>query len=119
MLPHADVTFYTDEQLLARGLSDRQIQAVRYVREQGVITNKTYRQLTGVIDRAALRDLIDLCMSGIFLKRGTKGKAIEYILVKRNPDTSGIIPLLTTNTSTHCLQTGPYDPGAEAGSDDW
>ncbi|MDO9324340.1 MAG: ATP-binding protein, partial [Methanoregula sp.] len=49
--------FYTDEQLLALGLSDRQVQAVRYVREQGIITNKTYRDLTGAIDRTALRDL--------------------------------------------------------------
>ena len=80
--------FYTDERLLARGLSDRQVQAVRYVREQGVITNKAYRELTGVIDRTALRDLNDLCTRGIFSKRDKKGRATEYVLVKKNPDIS-------------------------------
>ena len=36
--------FYTDERLLALGLSDRQVQAMRYVRKQGIITNKAYRR---------------------------------------------------------------------------
>ncbi len=80
--------FYTDERLLALGFSERQVQAVRYVREQGVITNKAYRELTGAIDRTALRDLNDLCMKGIFLKRDKKGRATEYVLVKKNPDIS-------------------------------
>jgi len=40
--------FSTDERLPARGLSDRQVQAVRYVRVQGTITNKEYRELTGM-----------------------------------------------------------------------
>ncbi|PKL64302.1 MAG: transcriptional regulator [Methanomicrobiales archaeon HGW-Methanomicrobiales-3] len=84
--------FYTDEQLLAIGLSDRQVQAVRYVRDQGVITNKAYRELTGVIDRTALRDLNDLCTKGIFLKRDKKGRATEYVLVKKNPDNPDISP---------------------------
>ncbi|MFA6332760.1 MAG: helix-turn-helix domain-containing protein [Methanoregula sp.] len=84
--------FYTNERLLARGLSDRQVQAVRYVREQGVITNKAYRELTGVIDRTALRDLNDLCTRGIFLKQGKKGRATEYVLAKRNPDNPDINP---------------------------
>jgi ATP-dependent DNA helicase RecG len=80
--------FYTDERHLALGFSERQVQAVRYVREQGVITNKAYRELTGAIDRTALRDLNDLCMKGIFLKRDKKGRATEYVLVKKNPDIS-------------------------------
>jgi ATP-dependent DNA helicase RecG len=63
-----DKNFYTDERLLALGLSDWQVQAVRYVREQGVITNKVYRELTGAIDRTALRDLNDLDTRRIFSK---------------------------------------------------
>jgi len=82
--------FYTDERLLALGLSDRQVQAVRYVREQGVITNKAYRELTGAIDRTALRDLNDLCTRGIFSKQNKKGRATEYILEKKNPDNPDI-----------------------------
>ncbi len=97
--------FYTDEQLLAFGLSDRQVQAVRHVREQGIIMNKTYRDLTGVIDRTALRDLNDLCTRGIFLKRDKKGRATEYVLVKKNPDNPDISPIrsyLLSGRSTVC-----------------
>ena len=87
-----DKDFYTDERLLALGLSDRQVQAVRYVKEQGVITNKAYRELTGAIDRTALRDLNDLCIRGIFSKQDKKGRATEYILEKKNPDNPDINP---------------------------
>ena len=84
--------FYTNERLLAMGYSDRQVLAVRYVRVQGVITNKAYRELTGVIDRTALRDLNDLCMRDIFSKQNKKGRATEYVLVKKNPDNPDINP---------------------------
>jgi ATP-dependent DNA helicase RecG len=66
--------FYTIEKLRALGLSDRQIQAVRYVREQATITNKEYRELTGMSPRAALRELTDLCTREILVKQGTTGK---------------------------------------------
>ena len=74
--------FYTDERLLARGLSDRQVQAVRYVREQGTITNKEYRELTGMSPRAALRELTDLCTREVFVKQGTTGRSTVYLLKK-------------------------------------
>jgi ATP-dependent DNA helicase RecG len=77
--------FYTDERLFAMGLSDRQIQAVRYVREQGVITNKAYRDLTGVSPRAALRELTDLCTREILVKQGTTGRSTVYLLKKIKP----------------------------------
>jgi len=76
---------YTDERLLALGLSDRQVKAVRYVKEHGTITNKEYRELEGVTDRTALRDLKELCDRKIFKKEDKKGKATEYTLVKRIP----------------------------------
>ena len=40
----------------------------------------------GAIDRTALRDMNDLCPKGVFLKRDKKGRATEYVLVKKNPD---------------------------------
>jgi len=73
---------YTKEHLLALGLSERQIKAVRYVREKGSITNKEYRDMTEITDRTALRDLNDLIDRNIFRKQDKKGKATEYILVK-------------------------------------
>jgi ATP-dependent DNA helicase RecG len=77
--------FYTDERLLAMGLSDRQVQAVHYAREQGVITNKAYRDLTGVSPRAALRELTDLCTREILVKQGTTGRSTVYLLKKIKP----------------------------------
>jgi ATP-dependent DNA helicase RecG len=73
---------YTKEHLLALGLSERQIKAVRYVKETGSITNKEYRDMSDVTDRTALRDLNDLIDRNIFIKQDKKGKATEYILVK-------------------------------------
>ncbi|MDO9325429.1 MAG: ATP-binding protein [Methanoregula sp.] len=87
-----DKNFYTDERLLALGLSDRQVQAVRYVKEQGVITNKAYRELTGMSPRAALRELTDLCTREILTKQGTTGRNIVYLLKKIKPAKPATIP---------------------------
>ncbi|MDO9036170.1 MAG: ATP-binding protein, partial [Methanoregula sp.] len=78
--------FYTDERLLAMGLSDRQVQAVHYAREQGSITNKGYRENSKVSTSLALRELNDLCTRGIFMKRGKTGRNTEYILNKARSD---------------------------------
>ncbi|GAB6283976.1 MAG: helix-turn-helix domain-containing protein [Methanoregula sp.] len=75
--------FYTDDRLLAMGLSDRQVQAVKYVREQGTITNKEYREKSAISESLALRELNDLCSKGIFQKRGKTGRSTEYILNKK------------------------------------
>jgi ATP-dependent DNA helicase RecG len=77
--------FYTDERLLAMGLSDWQVQAVRYVREQGAITNKEYRELSHLSPRAALRELNDLCTREILAKQGTTGRSTVYHLKKNKP----------------------------------
>lgn len=73
---------YAKERLTVLGLSDRQVKAVQYAKEHGSITNKAYRELVGVTDRTALRDLKDLIDRNIFRKQDKKGKATEYILVK-------------------------------------
>ncbi|MFA5414295.1 MAG: helix-turn-helix domain-containing protein [Methanoregula sp.] len=78
--------FYTDDRLLAMGLSDRQVQAVKYVREQGTITNKEYREKSAISESLALRELNDLCSKGIFQKRGKTGRSTEYLLNKLNQD---------------------------------
>jgi len=81
-----DKEFYTDERLLAMGLSDRQVQAVHYAREQGAITNKGYRENSKISSSLALRELNDLCTRGIFMKRGKTGRNTEYILNKTRSD---------------------------------
>lgn len=74
---------YAEERLLALGLSERQVKAVRYAKEKGTITNKTYRELNGISPRAALRELTDLCTREIFVKQGTTGRNIVYVLAKK------------------------------------
>jgi len=79
---------YTEGRLIALGLSERQVKAVRYAKEHEGITNKQYRELTGMSPRAALRELTDLCLREIFLKQGTTGRSTVYVLIKINPPTN-------------------------------
>jgi ATP-dependent DNA helicase RecG len=72
---------YTPERLRAMGLSDRQIQAVLYVKEHGQITNRDYRRLTGVSDETARLELMGLVAQN-WLKLQGKGRATKYVLGK-------------------------------------
>jgi ATP-dependent DNA helicase RecG len=77
---------YTDERLLALGISERQMKAVRYVKEHGSITNKVYREMVSISESLALRDLNNLVSRGVFLKIGKTGCSTEYILNKKRSD---------------------------------
>jgi len=72
---------YTEEHLQNLDLSNRQAQAVLYVKKHGRITNAEYCEITGVSDRTALRDLNELMERHIFSKNGTTGKNISYALI--------------------------------------
>ncbi len=61
------------------GLNERQIKAVMYVKEKGRITNREYRQITGISDESARKDLMDIVQKDIFKIKG-KGRNISYIL---------------------------------------
>ena len=71
------VTLYkdslTDEQLIKKGLTDRQLKAIHFVKEKGKITNKEYQLLLKVSRETASRDLADLCEKGVFENSGSKG----------------------------------------------
>ena len=75
--------FYVNDRLVALGLSERQMKAVQYAKEHGTITNKEFRDLSGVSPRAALRELNDLCMRTIFVRKGTTGRSTVYCLTKK------------------------------------
>ncbi|MBC7361201.1 MAG: putative DNA binding domain-containing protein [Candidatus Aminicenantes bacterium] len=70
---------YTEENLRKMGLNERQIKAVRYAKEKGKITNKDYREITGLSDEGARLDLMDLVNKHIFKVEG-KGRNIRYVL---------------------------------------
>lgn len=60
------------------GLNERQIKAVMYVKERGKITNKEYRDITGLSDEGARIDLNELGKKGLFQIKG-KGRNTYYV----------------------------------------
>jgi len=71
---------FTEDTLVRRGLIERQIKAVKYVKEKGRITNREYRQLTGLSDEGARKDLKDIIEKKVFKIKG-KGRSISYVLI--------------------------------------
>jgi len=65
----------------AGGLNERQLEAVLYVGEHGRITNREYRDLTGVSRSWAIEELREMVDLGIMAVRGS-GRAIHYVLVR-------------------------------------
>jgi ATP-dependent DNA helicase RecG len=65
------------------GLSERQKKAVRYVKENGRITNTEYQNVAEVLKRESSRDLADLVEKDVFIKKGTHGKGVHYVLDQR------------------------------------
>jgi predicted HTH transcriptional regulator len=82
--PHFVVTLWrdwlTDEVMAGMHLSNRQRRATALVKANGRITNKDYRELTGVITRTASRDLDGLVTKGVLSKVGTTGRSTYYVL---------------------------------------
>jgi len=73
---HKDIL--TEEYLRSLGLNERQIKAVLWVKQKGSITNREYRELTGLSDEGARRDLNTLVKQGI-LRREGKGRNVRYV----------------------------------------
>ena len=70
------------ESVLARiGLSDRQVQAVRFIKEHGTISRKQYVELQAISPRQALLDLTDLVFKHVVAASG-KGRSVKYGLRK-------------------------------------
>ncbi|MFO8108949.1 MAG: hypothetical protein R6U17_00260 [Thermoplasmata archaeon] len=68
-----------EESLREKGLNERQIEAVKYVKKEGNIKNKIYRDFFDVSKRTATSDLTELVEMGILKKEG-KGRGTEYVL---------------------------------------
>ncbi|MCZ7545658.1 MAG: DeoR family transcriptional regulator [Anaerolineae bacterium] len=61
-------------------MNERQARAVNYIRQNGAITNREYRQLCTDVSAETLRlDLADLVKKGVLLKVGSK-RGTYYIL---------------------------------------
>ena len=74
LIPEEGVT-----DLLALGLNERQIEALRLmVNEKKELTNQLYREMFGITDRTALRDLNGLVAVG-YVQRVGEGRRVRYI----------------------------------------
>ncbi len=71
---------YTETTLQQLGLNERQLQAVKYVKETGQISNQIYQEITETTKRTASRDLANLVSLGVFKKTGVTGKGTLYVL---------------------------------------
>ncbi len=67
--------------LLERGeINERQYKGLLYVRERGAIQCREYVQLTGALERTALRDLSDLVEKNVIESSGGRGRSTAYQL---------------------------------------
>ncbi len=73
---------YTEEYLEKLGLNERQIKAVMYVKEKGMITNKEYQELSGCSRNTATNDLRKLIKKGIMRESGKKGAGAFYVIAQ-------------------------------------
>lgn len=71
---------FTEDQLKKVGINDRQIEAVKYVKKNGKITNKEYQGILKVSRITATRDLTDLVAKNILRSSETKGAGSYYVL---------------------------------------
>lgn len=69
----------TEKKLASLNLNERQLAAVRHVKEKGAITNREYRLLNNISDESARRDLVVLLKKKVFKTHG-KGRSLSYIL---------------------------------------
>jgi ATP-dependent DNA helicase RecG len=78
------VIFYKDkwneENLKKMGLNERQIKAVKYVKEREFINNSKYREINVIGKTTATEDLQKLVEKGIFTEPVTKGRGVKYRL---------------------------------------
>lgn len=72
---------YTEENLRKMGLNDRQIKAIKFIKENGKISRKEYVSLVTISSRMANLDLADLVNKKLITPIG-KGRAVEYVLLR-------------------------------------
>jgi ATP-dependent DNA helicase RecG len=71
---------FTETNLAQMGLNERQLLAVKYVKENGQINNQIYQTINKLTKRTASRDLSVLVKLEVFSKTGITGKGTFYVL---------------------------------------
>lgn len=70
----------TPERLAARGLNERQVKAMLFLKEKGRLRRAEYEAVTGASRSGAGRELSELEALGLILKVGTTGRGAYYVL---------------------------------------
>ena len=70
---------YTEDYLKKLDLNERQVKAIMFVKKEGKITNKEYRNMFKVSTATAKRELQDLVKKGIYRTSGA-GPNFHYLL---------------------------------------
>ena len=73
---------FNREYLEKKGLNERQIKAVLYIKEKGSIINKDYQEFYKVSKATSSTDLSDLIDKNLLERIGIGGKGTKYILKK-------------------------------------
>jgi ATP-dependent DNA helicase RecG len=80
------VVFYkdkwTEENLKKIGLSERQIIAVTYIKENEKITNKEYQGINDCSRNTATNDLRDLIKKHVLKESGKRGAGSYYVIAQ-------------------------------------
>ena len=71
---------YTDVALANMGLNERQLTAVKYVKEKGRISNKIYQEINKISKATATRELAKLVEVRLFTQKGVVGQGTTYVL---------------------------------------
>lgn len=72
----------TDKVLAELSLNDRQVKALRIIRQQGHVTNSEYQTVSGATRPTAKRDLEALVRKGVIVRRGS-GRGAYYGFTKK------------------------------------
>jgi ATP-dependent DNA helicase RecG len=72
---------FTETNLAQMGLNDRQVKAIKYIKEHRQITRKDYVSLVSISPRQALIDLTELVKKKVLILIG-KGRSSKYTLRK-------------------------------------
>ena len=70
--------YLTDQVLNRMGLNERQVKAIKHIKEHGQITNTEYKNMCGVSKATATRDFVDLSKKGLIVKVGITGRGTSY-----------------------------------------
>lgn len=71
----------TESYVHSLGLNERQIAAVRYVREKGKITNGEYQKLNHVSKSSATKELSELVAKKVLKAEGAGKRGIRYVIL--------------------------------------